>query len=201
VGDESSPTWDIGAARNALGGLRLAGTNVEVAQRWLALWQDGAPPSLTSFDAQISRALAPAIAIFEIRRNTSLVCLRAGEYNKLALGFDMTGQSLLSLTNNVDREDRLDWCWKIVEGAATVSYREIKPANSAIIYAQGLSLPFCDRPADGQRYFFSHTNWRPNGNDWIEGNVDTDLQSPRQRAMRSFAAVSEEAAPLRAKSS
>jgi hypothetical protein len=199
VGDESSPTWDIGAARTALGGLRLNGANVDVAERWLALWQDGAPPTLARFDAQFSPSLAPAIMIFEIRRDTSLVCLRAGEYNRLALGFDMTGQSLLSLTNNVDREDRLDWCWKIVEGAATVSYRAFKPQTGAIIYAQGLSLPLSDRLPGGQRYFFSHSNWRPTGNDWIEGSVNADLQTPRQRAMRSFAAVSEDAAPLRAK--
>jgi hypothetical protein len=65
-------------------------------------------------------------------------------------------------------------------------------------YAQGLSLPLADRPPGGQRYFFSHTNWRPAGNDWIEGSVNADLQTPRQRAMRGFAAVSEEVAPLRA---
>jgi hypothetical protein len=201
VGDEFSPVWDIGAARAALGGLRLNGTNVDVAERWLALWQDSAPPTLARFDAQFSPSLAPAVMIFEIRRGISLACLRAGEYSRLALGFDMTGQSLLPLTNNVDREDRLDWCWKIVEGAATASYRAFKPQQSAIVYAQGLSLPLSDRPPDGRRYFFSHTNWRPSGNDWIEGSVNADLQTPRQRAMRSFAAVSEEAAPLRAKSS
>ncbi len=192
MGNESWTAWDIAGARAAIAGLRLNGANVDVTQRWLALWQDGAPPTLSRFDAQISRALTPGMMIFEVRRRISVVCLRAGEYSRLALGFDMTGQSLLSLTNNVDREDRLDWCWKIVEGAATVSYRAFKPQNSAIIYAQGLSLPLSDRPPEGQRYFFTHSNWRPNGNDWVEGNVDTDLQTPRQRAMRSFASVSEE---------
>lgn len=196
--EESPAAWDIEAARAALAGLRLSGINVDVAQRWVALWQDGAPPSISRFDAHMSRSLMPAIMIFEIRRGMSVACLRAGAYNRLALGFDMTGQSLLSLTNNVDREDRLDWCWKIVEGAATVSYRAFKPQQSAAIYAQGLSLPFSDRPPDGRRYFFTHSNWRPNGGDWIEGSVSTDLQTPRQRAMRSFVTPSKAEAPVRA---
>jgi hypothetical protein len=198
VSEERPPVWDFAGARAAIGVLRLNGTNVDVAGRWLALWRDGAPPTLARFDAHAAPAFAPATMIFEIRRGASLICLRAGDYNRLALGFDMTGQSLLSLTNNVDREDRLDWCWKIVEGAATVSYRAFKPQGSAAIYAQGLSLPFSDRPPGGARYFFSHSNWRPHGNDWIEGSVDTDLQTPRQRAMRSFAVRAEAAATRKA---
>jgi|HubBroStandDraft_5_1064220.scaffolds.fasta_scaffold187914_2 hypothetical protein len=185
--EDTTMAWDMDAARAAIAALRPNGMNVDVARHWLALWRDGAPPTLGRFDAQMPRSLMPAIMIFEIRRGATLMCLRAGEYTRLAFGFDMTGQSLLSFTNNVDREDRLDWCWKVVEGAATISYRAIKPAQGAVIHAQGLTLPLSDRPPDGQRYFFTHTNWRPNGGDWIEGSVATDLQTPRERAMRSFA--------------
>ncbi len=198
MNEERPSVWDIDAARAALAALRPSGVNIDVAKLWLSLWRDGAPPTFCRFEAHLPHALVPAMMIFEIHRGVSLICIKSGDYSRLALGFDMTGQSLLSLTNNVDREDRLDWCWKIVEGAATVSYRAFKPQGSASIYAQGLSLPFSDRPPEGRRYFFSHSNWRPTGNDWIEGSVDTDLQRPRQRAMRSFAVPEEKAATRKA---
>ena len=93
----------------------------------------------------------------------------------------------MSFTNAVEREDRLAWCWKIVEGAATVSYREYKSANGTAVFAQGLSLPFSDRINDGTGIFFTHTNWRPQGSDWIDGNVKGDLQVAAQKSMHVFA--------------
>jgi len=171
----------------ALNGLRLTGLNADVASRWLALWRDGRPPTLAQFDAHPMPANAPAIAVFEIKQDISLHCIRAGEYCRLAIGFDLTGQSILSITNNVDREARLSWCWKIVEGAATVSYRAFKPAQGKVVYAQGMSLPFSDDEEGGTRRFFMHTNWRPQGMDWVEGNSDGDLQIAPERAMKFFA--------------
>lgn len=179
--------FDIAEAHAAVAALRLNGANAELAARWLSLWQDGKPPTLARFDTHPIPAHVPAMAVFEIKEGVSLQCVRAGEYCRLAIGFDLTGQSVLSITNNVDRDARLAWCWKIVEGAATVSYRGFKPAQGAIVYAQGMSLPFGDEEPDGTRRFFMHNNWRPQAADWVEGSVNGDLQTPPQRAMKFFA--------------
>lgn len=189
-------TFDMDGVYAALNGLRLNGANAAIASRWLSLWQDGRPPTLAQFDAHAIPAHVPAIAIFEIKQDVSLQCVRAGEYCRLAIGFDLTGQSVLSITNNVDRDARLNWCWKIVEGAATVSYRAFKPAQGAVVFAQGMSLPFGGEDADGTRRFLMHNNWRPQAKDWVEGSVSGDLQVPPQRAMKSFAPHIAEAAAL-----
>lgn len=153
---------DIDGARIALAGPRLRGGNADVAERWLQLWQNGLPPSLAGLDAHPLPSHAPAMAVFRVRRGAALDCIRAGDYCRLAIGFDLNGQSVLSITNNVARDERLEWCWRIVEGAATVSYRAFKSADGAAVQAQG--------------------------SDWVEGSVSGDLQTPPQRAMRSFAA-------------
>ncbi len=189
--------FEIAQVRAALAALRLTGANVEVASRWLSLWQEGAPPTLSRFDAHPLPALTPAMAIFEIKHGESLQCVRAGAYCQLAIGFDLTGQDVLAITNDVDRDARLDWCWKIVEGAATVSYRAFKSAQSAVVYAQGMSLPLADAKPDGTRVFFMHTNWRPQAMDWVEGSVHGDLQPPPERAMKFFAPRSAEEAALK----
>lgn len=178
--------FDIDETSAAIAALRLNGANADVASRWLSLWRNSRPPTLAEFDAHPTPAHTPAIAVFEIREGTSLQCVRAGEYCRLAIGFDLTGQSVLSITNNVDRDARLRWCWQIVEGAGTVSYRAFKPAQGAVVYAQGMSLPFADEDADGTRRFFMHNNWRPQAMDWVEGSVNGDLQTPPQRAMKFF---------------
>ena len=188
--------WDIDAAHSAVSALRLSGANVEVASRWLALWREGRPPPLERFEVAPSHA--PAIAVFRIRRGEALDCVRAGDYYRLAIGFDLAGQSVLAITNNVAREDRLDWCWRIVEGAATVSYRAFKTARG-VVHAQGMSLPLSDCAQDGARFFVMHTNWRPEGSDWFEGTVSGDMQTPFKSAMKSFApAATREALPERA---
>jgi hypothetical protein len=131
VGDSARGARRVQAAR----------ANLESRHRWLQLWQGGVPPSLAGFDAHPLPSRAPAIAVFEIREDTSLNCVRAGDYCRLAIGFDLTGQNVLAVTNTVNRDARLAWCWKIVEGAATVSYRAFKSAGGGVVHARGMSLP------------------------------------------------------------
>jgi hypothetical protein len=93
------------------------------------------------------------------------------------------------VTNPVDprfTHMAVDYWWNVVEGAVCVTYREFTSAEGASGLAQGIGLPFSDRKADGSRYFIMHTNWRPVGTDWIEGNVQVDFHSPPKRQMISF---------------
>lgn len=177
---------DCERAANAVAALDLKGPNKDVAAYWLSRWRDDKPPYRGDFDqAQIGRH-SPAIAIFEIRKGESIPCISAGAFYRLALGYDLTGQDLLSITDAVEREDRLDWCWRIVEGAVTVSYRTFKSEGRGAANAQGVSLPFRDIEDDGARYFLMHTNWRPVGDDWIDGSVTADAQTPDVRRIISF---------------
>jgi hypothetical protein len=165
-------------AFNALAALGLNGANKQVAAHWLSRWQDDEPPLLEDFGLRDIWEFNPAIAIFEIRKSESILCVSAGSFHRLALGYDMKGEDLLSLTAAAEREARLAWCWEIVTGAVTVSYRPYKSRSNPKATAQCMSLPFCDTGRDGERCFLMHTNWRPEGSDWVAGNVQADARTP-----------------------
>lgn len=129
---------------------------------------------------------AAAINVFEIRENESLRCVSGAPLVKVAAGFDFTNLDVLSITNAVDRDLLLAWSWEIVSGAVSVYYRSYKSKAESSGLNQGVSLPFSDEKNDGTRYFLTHTNWRPLGNDWIEGSVTVDLQLPTERRVISF---------------
>ena len=173
-------------AQKALAGLDLIGANTQVAAYWLSRWQGDAPPARKDFDAAKDWEFTPAIALFAIRKDEDFRCIGAGAFHRLALGYDLVGESVLSITSAAEREERLAWCWEIVEGAVTVSYRRYRATQSAL--AQCMSLPFSDIDPDGTRYFLMHTNWRPADGDWISGRVQADAQAPPERLLYSFKA-------------
>jgi hypothetical protein len=188
---------DFERAANAIARLDLKGPNKEVAAHWLSRWRDDKPPLRRNFDAtQIARH-GPAIAIFEIKRGEAIPCIAAGAFCRLALGYDLTGHDLLSVTDLAERDARLAWCWQLVQGAVTVSYRSFKSEGRSAANAQGVSLPFSDIKADGSRYFLMHTNWRPVGDDWIDGHVTADAPVPVSRQIISFMQSSDVSSPVR----
>jgi hypothetical protein len=122
----------------------------------------------------------------EIREDKSLRCIQGGAFIRLALGFDIKGQDLLALSPVGERDARMAYWWQVVEGAVSVTYREFKSKEGPSGFAQGIGLPFSDRRPDGSRYFLMHTNWRPVGTDWIDGNVRADIQTTSARQMIAF---------------
>lgn len=177
---------DIDRAVNAIAALDLNGANKRLAAYWLSRWQGDKPPSRERFDMKQVWEFSPALMILAIRKDEIMRCVSAGAFTKLALGYDLVGEDVLSLTSAAEREERLAFCWQIVLGAVTVFYRAYESAGHAKGLAQGTSLPFCDVDADGTRYFAMHSNWRPVGNEWTLGNVSADVQMPPRRMIVSF---------------
>ncbi len=173
-------------AFQAVAALGLNGANKQLAAHWLSRWRGDAPPTRASFKMDEVWEHSPAIALFKIVKDESVRCLSAGSFHKLALGYDMTGEDILSITSADERERRMAWCWEIAQGAVTVSYRRYETAGQSTGLAQGMSLPFSDRDADGARYFLMHSNWRPVGSEWVIGNVQADAQTPPERRIISF---------------
>jgi hypothetical protein len=172
-------------AQAAIGQLRFNGANREVASYWLSLWDNDRPPALERFRLDRVPQHKPAIMTCRVLRRKELRCIQAGSYLPMALGFDPVDRDLLTLLPEVQREERLAWCWQIAEGAMAVQYRTFKSSDGRLVEAQGISLPFLDVAADGARFFLMHTNWRPQGNDWIEGNVRANVEHA-ERALMSF---------------
>jgi hypothetical protein len=173
-------------AREAVAALKLNGANREIAEHWLSRWRNDKPPKRSSFNIDAIWRHKPALMICQIIQRKLLRCLSGGAVMRVALGYDISNADLLALTPVGERDMRLDYWWNVVEGAVSVTYRQFTSAEGPSGLAQGIGLPFSDHKVDGSRFFLMHTNWRPAGTDWIEGNVQVDIHSPPQRQMISF---------------
>src|SRR5665213_1409135 len=186
-------TDDYARAAAAIAALGLTGPNNEVAGYWLSRWDNSKQPRMDCFNDHPIWKHAPAISAFEIREHESVRCIKGAAFVKLTAGFDFANQDVLSLTNAVDRDGLLAWMWQIASGAVSVYSRPYKSNIGSSGLAQGVALPFSDEH-EGLRYFLTHTNWRPVGDEWVQGNVTIDLQIPSQRRVIGFMPVTPEAA-------
>jgi hypothetical protein len=186
AGERQLSAEDYVRARDAIVSLNLNGANRALAEIWLARWHNGEPPKMRSFRAVIGLEYKPAVMLCQITQGQSLHCISGGAIMRVALGYDISNRDLLALTPVGERDMRLDYWWNVVEGAVSVTYRQFTSVEGHSGLAQGIGLPFSDRKVDGSRYFIMHTNWRPVGTDWIEGNVRVNIHSPPQRQTISF---------------
>jgi len=102
------------------------------------------------------------------------------------LGLHLDGKDILTLVPENVRHAKLDWAWQIAEGAVSVLHREFRSKNALRLQAEGIALPFSAEDADGPRHFVMHTNWHPEGNNWIIGDVKAELNYPSNRRLISF---------------
>lgn len=172
-------------ARAAISALQLHGANSEVAEHWLSLWRLGKPPSMRRhYDSPAPHRAATMLC--RIRKDESLFCVKAGALVRVALGFEIGKQNLLAITAGGERDARLAYWWELTEGAVSVTYRRFSSRNGASRLVQGVALPLSQEESDGARHFLMHTNWRPAGDDWIEGNVNVEYQTNCERRLVSF---------------
>ena len=177
---------DYVRARDAVASLKLNGANQALAQSWLSHWRGGRAPSWRGFRQVIGLEYKTAAMFCRIVQDKSLHCVHGGAIIRVALGFDISDQDLLSLTAVGERDARLAYWWQVVEGAVSVTYRQFTSKEGSSGLAQGVALPFSDRGTDGSRYFLMHTNWRPVGTDWIEGHTKVEYQNTSERRLVSF---------------
>lgn len=175
-------------ARSALASLDLKGANRALAIRWLSQWRTDKPPKMLRFAESMEADHKTGAMYCRIGKNQKLTCISAGPNLRVALGFDLSNQDLLSLIPAGLREERLSYWWQVVEGSVAVSYRPFKSLDGGAAVAQGVALPFSDELPDGARYFLMHTNWRPVGTDWIMGNVTVEHQRRCERRIARFSA-------------
>lgn len=167
------------SASQAIAALGLRGINTEVARHWLRVWSDGRPPRTTRFFESCDARQVPAMAIFEVSHDQSLRCILAGSYYGLALGFELAGQDILALTPAADRSTRLQRAWSIGDGALLTGTRSFIVSSRDSVEEQEVYLPFSDGRTQNTRTYLMHTNWRPAGEAWLQGNVGTNLELVR----------------------
>ncbi len=128
----------------------------------------------------------PAMVFCRVVKGESLTCIHAGALLRVALGFDASNRDLLALVPEEQHAERLDWAWRITEGACAVQFRQFTSHDGHSGMAQGIALPFSGEDDKGARRFLMHTNWRPVGTDWIIGNVEVELKTTTDRRMISY---------------
>jgi hypothetical protein len=173
-------------AAHAITALRYQGPNLVVALHWLRCWRRDQPPRMTGFRAGEIWQHKSAMMFVRVVKGESLTCIHAGALLRLALGFDASNRDLLALVPKQQHAERLDWAWRITEGACSVLYRQFNSHEGNSGLAQGIALPFAGEDDKGARRFLMHTNWRPTGTDWIIGNVDVELNKTSDRRMISY---------------
>jgi hypothetical protein len=183
-------------AADAITALGYNGANLDVARHWLTCWRGNTPPRMTGFHTGAIWQLKPAMMFYRVVKDESLTCIHAGALLRVALGFDASNRDLLALVPKEQRDERLDWAWRITEGAVSVLYRQFTSQDGHSGLAQGIALPFFGEDDKGARRFLMHTNWRPVGTDWIMGNVDVELKQVSDRRMISYTAEVEKLAQV-----
>src|ERR1700722_6048290 len=111
-------------AAEAIRALHYQGANLTVAEHWLRCWRRNQPPRMTGFHTGAIWELKPAMMFCRVVRGESLTCIHAGALLRVALGFDASNRDLLALVAKDQHAERLDWAWRITEGACTVLFRQ-----------------------------------------------------------------------------
>lgn len=166
--------WTFRVAQEAIEALALEGPNREVADAWLSLWAGDEPPRGCDFSLSQLGANAPAAALLELGASNTIVCRDAGRYFAVALGENPVGQNLLENATAEEREERLRRAWALLDGAIMVGER-IFASESGQARVPEIYLPLAGAGTEDQRYFLSHTNWRPNDKVFAYGITDGSL--------------------------
>ena len=152
--------WSFEKAKFALAELRVAGSNREVADYWLSLWSNDAPPTREQFKPGLAKKYLSSMAVFEVMPDGPVICRLAGTFVKAALGFDLTGEDLLAVTPEQQRETRIKQTRQIVDGAISYAHRSFRFQGHETIAAE-IALPFAGVTDGGGRQYLLHSEWSP----------------------------------------
>jgi hypothetical protein len=177
---------NLSAAVAAIAELRYTGANLVVARHWLSRWHADLPPRRGSFDLSPIMQHRPSMIFCKVIKDQSITCLSAGSFVRLSLGQHLDGKDMLQLVPENLRKAKLDWAWQVAQGAVSVLRRQFRSKNGVSATAQGIALPFSGEDADGARQFLMHSNWHPEGNNWVVGDVKAELNYPLDRRVITF---------------
>jgi hypothetical protein len=92
----------------------------------------------------------------------------------IALATNPVGENLLEHATADEREERLRRARTLLDGAIMLGER-IFGSESGQVRVPEIYLPFAGAGSGDQRYFLSHTNWRPSNKTFAYGITDGSL--------------------------
>ena len=178
--------FDRSTAKTALDSLGLGPLNLELAKRWLDLWQDGKLPSRGALNPSQLLKFLPGLAILEMHRDESVHFRIAGTALRAAYGFDPSRRDMMELTPPEHRAARLSRFKSFVAGTVGSSIRLVKRPGELDVVAQDLVLPLGGPSEDGARAWIFHTTWRPSGADTFRALPKTAVAMADEYVMHSL---------------
>ena len=179
--------WRYEDAVSKIERLGVKGLNREVAAYWLSLWRGGTPPMLASFDPLKLAPHLASIAMVEVRLRESEHCRAAGSNIRAAVGFDLTGKDMVTLTPAHQRRERMHLIEDVVLGSIALCHRPFLRADGSTDSVQEIALPFADMTEDGSLRYIAHTNWRPTEAERASDQVRSDVHLARRIRTESLA--------------
>lgn len=161
---------DLDAISRQLRAHGISPANQQILAYWMSLCEEDAPPRRARLDpAQISDFLRSA-GLFDVRPGEGVRCRIAGMVLKLVFGPNLAGQDWLAITPARHRAQRLARYSAVAEGAIGLGRRQALRNTGESVRIEEVMLPFADVGEDGSRPVLVHTDWRPEGDEWLGVN-------------------------------
>ena len=158
---------ETGVVSRRLKALGLSPANQRLADYWLSLSQQGSPPLFSALDLAELSGVLRYCSLVEVRPGKSLRIRIAALVLRLVMGDDVVGKDFLALTPAPQRAQRLARYSAVATGAVGIGRRNVLRPQGKAIQVEGLMLPLSDVGADGMRLVLVHTDWRPEGDEWL----------------------------------
>ena len=158
---------DTGAVSRRLKALGVSPANQWMADYWLSRCRAGVPPLYSSLDLCELSDVLRYCSLIEVTPGKSLRIRIAGMALRLVLGDDVAGKDFLALTPAPQRAQRLTRYSAVATGAIGVGRRKVLRPDGGMAPIESVILPLADvGPAD-LHLVLVHTDWRPEGQEWL----------------------------------
>jgi len=123
-------------------GLGLEASNRMLADHWLSLWENDAPPPRKNFSPGKLKSFLPGILLFDVVPDTSVTVRLAGTGYRYVLQKDPTGTDWIAAAPESHRANRLQAFSAIARGAILVAHRRVAMLHDDDFTSEEVILPF-----------------------------------------------------------
>lgn len=177
--------YDRAAMRAAVARAGLGSRSQKFVESWLAAWQGGRLPAVTSLTPERFQNLKPLLLVCGLTQqdggagSAAKVAYSGQEVTRL-LGTDLTGVDWFSLVDAAHLPERTRRTASVAGGALLKTIREVRLKGGGSHRFEMVSLPLSPDP-DGTVFIFNYLDWHPAAKDAVVAEL-REITSPPLRA-------------------
>ncbi|MGN6514230.1 MAG: PAS domain-containing protein [Rhizomicrobium sp.] len=153
--------FDQASAANAVEAMGFGAANRRLARYWLSAWNGDVPPTRGDILPSKIKDLLSGIAIVELRKDGVAYCRLAGSAICMAIGIDITGRDILTLTPPEFRAERRARYDRVTSGAISRCVKRLRTRFNETILVEDIQLPLSGVSEGGIGQLLYHADWRP----------------------------------------